>query len=151
MPVRKCKTWVLIANGTSARALENDGVGKGLRPAPDFEMAVENPPTREQGSDRPGRVHDRKGAGRHAMEPKADWHRREKSLFAKAVAERLAAAADGSAFDRLVLVAPPTAMGDLRTALDDRIRKLIVGEITKDLTHGTDAEIERQVGEVLAV
>lgn len=151
MPVRKRKTWIVVANGASARALTNTGVGKGLDPSPAFEMTAEHPPTRDLGSDRPGRVHDRFGPGRHAMEPKADWHRQDKAAFVKIVAERLESAARAGAFDRLVLVAPPTAMGDLRTALDGRTRALIAGEITKDLTHNALSEIERHVGEVLAV
>lgn len=151
MPVRKRKTWIVVANGTTARALENDGVGKGLTPLPAFEMSVGSPPTRDLGSDRPGRVHDRFGPGRHAMEPKADWHRQDKAAFARAVAERIAGAVQAGEFDRLVLVAPPTAMGDLRAALDDRTRAKIIGEITKDLTHSPNADVERHVGEVLAV
>lgn len=151
MPNRKRRTWIVVANGTTARALENEGVGKGLNPAPAFEMTVESPPTRDLGSDRPGRVHDRFGPGRHAMEPKADWHRRDKALFAKAVAERIEVAARDHAFDRLVLVAPPTVMGDIRGALDRHTSELVTGEVTKDLTHSDLAEIERHLGEVLAV
>lgn len=151
MPVRAHKTWVVVANGTAARALANDGVGKGLVPDPALTMSIEDPPSRDLGTDRPGRVHDRFGPGRHAMEPKVDWHRQEKSRFAKAVAERLESAARDGAFDRLVLVAPPTAMGDLRAALGDRVRAMVTGEITKDLTHEPDAAIEGHVGEVLAV
>ena len=151
MPIRKCRTWVVVANGTTARALENEGVGKGLNPAPAFEMSVESPPTREQGSDRPGRVHDRFGPGRHAMEPKADWHRRDKALFAKAVAKRIESSARDGRFDRLVLIAPPKAMGDIRAALDRHVRDLVTGEVTKDLTHGDLAEIEKHLGDVLAV
>lgn len=151
MPASKRKTWVLVANGTTARVLENTGVGKGLQRSPAFEMHVESQPTRDLGSDRPGRVHDRFGPGRHAMEPKADWHRQDKLAFAKAIAERLDSAAQAGEYDRLVLVAPPTVMGDLRATLDGHTRALICGEVTKDLTHGGPAEIEMHIGGALAV
>ena len=151
MPVRKRTTWVVVADGARARALENTGVGKGLDPSPILEMEVEPRPTRDLGSDRPGRVHDRFGPGRHAMQPKADWHRQDKADFLKSVAERLDSAAQDGAFDRLVLIAPPTAMGHLRAALNDKTRASIAGEITKDLTHASRSEIESQIGSVLAV
>lgn len=151
MPVPKRRTWVVVADGARARALENTGIGKGLDPSPAFEMQVEPRPTRDLGSDRPGRVHDRFGPGRHAMEPKADWHQQEKADFLNTVVERLDTAARDGVFDRLVLIAPASAMGYLRGALADRTRALIAGEITKDLTHGTLSEIERHIDGVLAI
>ncbi len=141
----------MVANGTTALAYENDGVGHGLHPLPAFEISVESPPTRDLGAERPGRVHDRFGPGRHAMEPKADWHRQGKTAFARSVAERLEAAVEAGQVDRLVLVAPPTMMGDLRAALSRQVHDLVDGEITKDLTRSSRADLETQIGEVLAV
>ena len=151
MPVQKRRTLVVVANGTAAKGYENTGVGKGLDPSPVFEMAVDNPPTRERGTERPGRVHDRFGPGRHAMEPKADWHRQDKAAFARSVTERLESAVREGAVDRIVLVAPPTMMGDLRSVMSDRIRHLLGGEITKDLTHSGPSEIAVHISGVLAV
>ncbi len=151
MPVPKRRTLSLVANGTTAKAYENTGVGKGLTPMPDFEMAIENPPTREQGTERPGRTHDRFGPGRHAMEPKADWHRQDKAAFARTLAERLDTVVRTGPIDRLVLIAPPTMMGDLRAMLTPQTRDLVSAEITKDLTHIGPSEIEAQIGDVLAV
>lgn len=151
MPVQKRRTLVVVANGTAARGYENTGVGKGLDPAPVFEMAVDTLPTREQGTERPGRVHDRFGPGRHAMEPKADWHRQDKVAFARTVAERLDSAVQEGSVDRIVLVAPPTMMGDLRAVMSDRVRPLLGGEIAKDLTHSGPSEIAVHISGVLAV
>ena len=151
MPVRKRRTLVVVANGTTASAYENDGVGHGLHPLPGFELSVESPPTRELGAERPGRVHDRFGPGRHAMEPKADWHRQGKTEFARSVAERLDSVLEAGHVDRLVLVAPPTMMGDLRAALSRQTHDLVDGEITKDLTRSNRSELEAQIGGVLAV
>lgn len=123
----------------------------GLHPSPAFELTAGSPPTRDIGSDRPGRVHDRFGPGRHAMEPKVDWHRQDKAMFAKAVAEKIESAVQDRVCDRLILVAPPTVMGDLRAALDRHSHDLVSGEVTKDLTHCSPAEIAEQVSGVLAV
>ena len=141
----------MVANGTTAMAYENDGVGHGLRPLPDFEISVASPPTRDLGAERPGRVHDRFGPGRHAMEPKADWHRQGKTEFARSVAERLDSIVQAGHVDRLVLVAPPTMMGDLRAVLSRQTRDLVDGEITKDLTQSSRSDLEAQIGGFLAV
>ena len=106
-PVKPVKTRILIADGARARVLLNRGPGKGLEATALTDLAAEHEPTRELGSDRPGRVHDRMGPGRHAMAPRVDWHEFEKTRFAREVATALNRAAGGQAFDRLILVAPP--------------------------------------------
>ena len=66
--------WVVVADGEKALFLENRGDGL----HPDFEVvrefAEENPPTREQGSDRPGRFNDGPSAHRSAVAD-TDWHK----------------------------------------------------------------------------
>ncbi len=115
--MKPVKTWILIADGARARILLNEGPGKGLKPALDHEFATVHAPTRELGSDRPGRVHDRFGPGRHAMEPPADWHEYEKQTFAAEIARLLEEEAQKGSFDRLVVVAPPKTLGELRRTL----------------------------------
>lgn len=132
--MKKKVTWILVADGARARVLANEGVGKGLQPIAD-EMTHELPPTRELGTERPGRSGGQRGTGiRHAIQPHVDWHRFEKEKFSKEVAALLDAAAERNAFDRLVLVAPPRTLGDLRAALGAKSRSRIHAEIDKDLT-----------------
>jgi len=149
--VRKHVTWVLVADGQRARILQNDGPGKGLAPVPPGEIGHANPPTREQGADRPGRTQESVGGARHAMEPRADWHRAEKARFAAELAGRLERAARDDAFERLILIAPPQPLGDLRKALPESVRARVAAEIDKDLTHAADAEVARHLAAVLAV
>ena len=144
-------TWVLVADGARARVYRNDGPGKGLVALPDQAASITIPPTRDLGTDRPGRTHDRFGPARHAMAPRADWHTAEKRAFAASLAERLGEVERQGAFDRLILVAPPKTLGDLRKACGAHVRDKVAGEISKDLTHATDSEIAEQVGQVLAV
>jgi len=133
--MKKKVTWILVADGSRARVLVNDGIGKGLQTAINGEMTHDLPPTRELGSDRPGRGGQRATGNRHAFEPHVDWHRFEKEKFSKAMATILDAAAERNAFDRLVLVAPPRTLGDLRSALGAKSRARVHAEIDKDLTH----------------
>ena len=46
-----------------------------------------------------------------------------------------------AAFDDLVLVAPPKALGELRAALDVRVQGHVTAELGKDLTHLTVHEM----------
>ena len=61
--------------------------------------------------------------------------------------QRLAA----KAFDRLVIVAPPSALGDLRAALSAHMKPHIYAELNKDLTKTPAAELPQHLAGVLAV
>ena len=129
------KTWVLVADGARARILENGGPGTGLAPALGFDFAASHAPTRDFGADKPGRVVGGGVGSHHAFEPKIDWHTFEKHLFAKELAKALESALHKAAFDDLVLVAPPKALGELRLALAEGVKSRVSGEVGKDLTH----------------
>lgn len=149
--MKAIRTWIVIADGAQARLFQNAGPGKGLALLPDGEMQGERAPTREIGSERPGRVHDRMGPGRHAMAPRADWHEQQKQDFLKQVAARLDAAAAEKAFDRLILVAPAKALGELRAALGRGTAQRITGDLPKDLTPLPTAELPRHLDHLIAL
>jgi protein required for attachment to host cells len=149
--MKKTITWFLVADGARARILMNDGVGKGLQPAVNGEFSRPLPPTRELGSDRPGRSQQRGVAGRHAFAPHLDWHEFEKEKFGREMARILDQAAERCAFDRLVLVAPPRALGNLRSALAPRTRSLVHAEIDKDLTNLPVGALPAHLTDVMAL
>ena len=60
-------TWILVADGAHARIYENLGPGKGLREIPGEALEQSIPPTRDLGTDRPGRVSESVGGARHGM------------------------------------------------------------------------------------
>jgi len=63
------------------------------------------------------------------------------------------ALADGSrekAYDQLILVAAPSALGDLRAALSPEVRAKVVAEVPKDLTKTPDAAVAEHLKDVLA-
>jgi protein required for attachment to host cells len=149
--MQKKVTWILVADGARARVLMNDGIGKGLQPALNGEMVHALPPTRDMGTDRPGRSQQRNTAGRHAIQPHVDWHRFEKEKFSREMAALLDSAAERGAFHRLVLIAPPRSLGDLRAALGAKARSLVHAEIDKDLTHVTIRELPDHLTRVVAL
>src|SRR6185295_2669149 len=100
--MQKKVTWILVADGARARVLMNDGAGKGLQPTADGDLTHSLPPTRELGTDRPGRPHQRDTSARQPIQPHVDWRRFEKEKFSKELASLLDAAAERGAFHRLV-------------------------------------------------
>jgi len=135
MPKKLEKTWVLVADGARARIFVQDSVGMELTPVLAEKDDQSRLPTRDIGTDKPGRTQERVADGsRHAMAPRVDWHEFEKELFAKKMAKILDQAAQKKAFDRLVLVAPSKTLGQLRHALGKTAHEKITAEINKDLT-----------------
>lgn len=135
-------TWVVVADGERARFLSGTGALRTLDTASVPDMVLDNPPTHEQGTERPGRTHESAQTGtRHAMAPRVDWHRFEKEKFAHSVAEIVNRAAFDKAFDRLVLVAPPETLGNIRPVLSKAAQGAVTQEIDKDLTKLTDDEL----------
>lgn len=131
--------WALVADAQHARFLQRQ-VPFGAWSEREAEaIAIHNPRSREQGTDRPGRVHESATTARHAVEPRTDPHREAKRAFARRLAERLEAEAAGYA--RLMLVAPPAFLGDLRAELGDATRRKVTASLDRDLVHAPLAEI----------
>ena len=151
MPIRRLKTWVVVADGARARVLINEGPGSGLKPALDHEFveAETHRHARDVKSDRPGRAFDTGSGQRHAMEPHHDPHAWEKRQFARTVARLIDDHAGRPSFDRLILVAPPRVLGDLRVELPRRAAARVVHELDKDLTHAPLSDIADHLRDVL--
>jgi protein required for attachment to host cells len=135
--------WVLVGDGRRALFLENHG-DPDLLDLRVIEARIdENPPTREQGSDAPGRAFLAVGkGGRSAVEP-TDWHELEKEHFAREVATRVNKAAESGEMNEIVIVAPPRVLGELRKQLSPKAQSKVRGELDKDLTRHPLPEIEK--------
>lgn len=147
MLTKKRTTWVLVCDGARGRVFVNRGRGTGLEEVETAEHEDARRRTRELLTDRPGRSFESVGEARHAMAPSTDWHRFEKEHFAKEMAAIINAAAVADKFDRLVLVAPPRALGDLRAALNAQAADRVAGEIGKDLTNVALHDLGGHLGE----
>ena len=137
-------TLVLVGDGQKALFLRNKGHALNIRLVVEEVLQRDNPPTREQGTDRPGRSSASVGVARSAME-EPDWHHIAEERFAGELAEALYRHAHANLFDNLVIVAPPKVLGNLRKALHAEVIARVTGEIPKELTSHPVAEIERLV------
>jgi protein required for attachment to host cells len=134
--------WVLVADGEKALFLRNEGDAEYPNLQVVRQMREENPPTREQGTDRPGRYKDGPNEHNSGME-QTDWHRIAKERFADEIAERLYKMAHRGEFERIVLVAPPTVLGEMRQKLHKEVVQRVSAEIPKTLTGHPLDEIEK--------
>ncbi len=132
--MKKTVTWIVVADHQRARVYENDGPGKGMAEVPGLAFETHLRPDREIMADKPGRSHESATTGRHAIEPRTDAHRLEGKRFVEGVVEALDQAAKRDAYQRLIVVAPPRALGEFRDALPARVRDKVTGELAEDLT-----------------
>jgi protein required for attachment to host cells len=144
-------TWILIADGARARLYSNSGPGKGIEAVPGGVIEGDHRPDHELVRDGLGRTFESVGETRHAIQPRTDPHRELKRDFSKELAAMLDQRLAAKAFDRLVLVAPPSALGDLRAALPAHMKPHIYAELNKDLTKTPAAELPQHLAAVLAV
>jgi protein required for attachment to host cells len=136
---------VFVGDGRKALFLRNEGDEKFPNLKVERVLTQDNPPTREQGSDKPGRTLKSAGSShRSSMEP-TDWHDLEEHRFAREVAGALETAVRDNEVKALVVVAPARTLADLRRALHASVKDKIVAEIDKDLTKHPVYEIERHV------
>lgn len=135
------RTWILIADASRARVLEGDGSGQGLKQVEGLHFETDLPPTHELVRDRQPRSVESVGSARHAISSGIDPHRKEKRRFIDEVAQIIEDHLERKAFDRLVVVAPPQALGDFRDAFAESVRTRIVNEVAKDLTKTPNQDI----------
>jgi protein required for attachment to host cells len=147
--MKPTRTWVLIADGARARVLENDGPGRGLTAVEGLIFSSDHSATHDLVLDRQGRSFSSQGHGRSAIEPHSDPHRDLKTKFAHHLADVLSRGLEQGSYDRLVIVATPVTLGDLRAAMTDPVRSKIIGELAQDLTKLPTAEVASHLDHIL--
>jgi len=84
---------------------------------------------RDRDSDRPGRVFDSFGKGRHALAPGQTGRRQTIQRFAHEVGNYLNRALTAGDFTHLVLISDPTFLGVLRQELSAALQRSLCHEI----------------------
>ena len=150
MPMKPTRTWVLVADGQHGRILSRTGTVTNLEAVAGGAFENEQHGSGDVGGGRPDRTRESVAGAPHALGTCADWQRAEKCDFARQLAERLEDGAWQDQFDRLILVAPPRTLGDLRAVLGPCARGRLAGDLDKDLTGMSPDDIEaRLVGAAL--
>lgn len=146
---RHPSTWILIADGARARVVAYHGPGNPLTEVSAHEYAGDHAATHEILSDRGSSSYQSVGSGRSKVEPHSDPHRELKSKFAHELAEMLAG--EIASYDRLVVVAAPVTLGDLRQCLSHQVNAKVIGELAEDLTKLPNDKVAAHLRGVLNV
>lgn len=137
--------FAFVGDGRKALFLRNAGDEKFPDLKTESVFIDENPPTHEQGSDRPGRVFMRAHTNRRSGVGATDWHDLEEHHFARRVATAMEALVHERNVKTLVVAAPPRTLAELRHAFHDDVKSRIIAEIDKDLTKHPIGEIEKHL------
>ena len=143
-------TWVLVADGHRARVFVNEGPGTGLKPALEQEFIHMLPPDRDLAADKAGSARSGGGDSHHTLDHHEDLHRHEKAVFARELARHLDGYLKDKRFERLVVVAPPRTLGELRADFSKAVAATVDGELAKDLTHATLPDLREHLGALIA-
>lgn len=136
---------VFVGDGCKALLLRNAGDEKYLDLRAERVFGEKDPPTHEQGADRPGVAVSRAQSQRRVSIEQTDWHRLEEERFAERVAKALEDMVRRHNVPAIVIAAPPKTLADLRRVFHADVKAKIVAELRKDLTNHPIGEIATHI------
>ncbi len=138
---------VLVGDGARALLFRNSGTPMSPKLAVEKQFEQFNPPTREQGTDRPTRGPTGFQSPRGNIE-QSNWHQLNEERFASDIADKLYHMAHANSFQRIIIVAPPKVLGALRKSLHKEVLDRIEAEVPKELASSPVRDIERELSEL---
>lgn len=166
--VRPPITWILVADGRQAqvyirekveklvplaspskRNLFAEAIAREPVPVPGMRWEAEPVEHYQVGRNATGMVFESASSARHMAEPHIDARQEVKDHFARTIAERLNRAKLDKLYDRLVLIAPPKMLGEIKKYLEKRVLKQIVAEMPKDLTYFDAESLAEHLGRIV--
>ncbi|APE30939.1 hypothetical protein BOX17_08210 [Halomonas aestuarii] len=137
-------TYIVVADAARARLFTRDGLK-----ISETDSLVHAEGRLHEGdlvTDRGGDVHESTSARSAGGESVATQHHEE--VFAREVADRLYRARVDNSMQKLILVAPPRFLGQLRDKVDGPTAKLVIHTLAKDLTKASVADIQEAVSDL---
>ncbi|MGD8327556.1 MAG: host attachment family protein [Sphingomonadales bacterium] len=131
---------ILVCDGAKALMFYNQGDMEYPNFQTVWEKVQDNPPTHEQGTDRPGRRSDT-GFHKSAMS-ETDFHDEAEKSFARTLIDAVDADILSKNIHQLIVVAAPHMLGELRPLYSSHIQDHISAEVDKDLVHQDSRSIE---------
>jgi len=136
---------IFVGDGRKALFLRNAGDAKFLNLKTERVFVDDNPPSHEQGTDRPGRGFARAHTNRRSAVEMTDWHDLEEHRFTQRVAAAMEMLVRERKVNALVVAAPPRTLAELRNSFNADVKSRIIAEIGKDLTKHPVDEIEKHL------
>jgi len=120
------KTWILVADHSRAQLYQNVGPGKNIEKVKDIASPPEPQPRHDDSHDGQDRRHDGE-------------------LFAGHLSTLLQDGRVKRNFDKLILVAAPKFLGQIRAKLDRETHKAVSATLDKDFMSFSDNEIQEHL------
>lgn len=137
---------VVVCDGGRFVVYENHGDTDRIDLRVAESATLPNPPTRQQGDDRPGR-YPATGGQRSAV-GQTDWHEEAEKRFLSELAAKIDQWASASLANKYVLIAPPRAIGHLRAQLSHHAEDQMLASVTGDYAHQPTDKIETLIGSI---
>ena len=134
---------VLVADGRKMLFFRNEGDATYPKLEVESHREDVNPDHHEQATDTAGRAAVPAGVGGGGSMEEVDFHQQEEDRFAAKAAEMLNKRTLANQIEKLIVVAPPRTLGELRKHYHKEVESRIAGEIPKDLTNMPVPEIEK--------
>ncbi|MGZ9096824.1 MAG: host attachment protein [Micavibrio sp.] len=146
IPHKKPVIWILVADKHVARLFRKNGHGiepfAEIKPVPHEKKDITNKSVGRAVSSSSGTIH-------HKYEPHMNESRKDALSFVQEITDWLHEPARDNAFDRLVLVAAPQMLGELRKILSKPVQARIVAEVDKDLTKMSEKDLQAELEKIL--
>ncbi|MGC1560519.1 MAG: host attachment family protein [Bradyrhizobium sp.] len=134
-----------VGDGRRALFLRNNGDAKFPNLKTEKVFVDENPPSHDQGTERPGRISKGSRTGGRSTVGPTDWHELEEHHFVRMVAAAKEGLVRANKVKTLIVVAPPRILAELRLAFHPDAKSCVAAEINKDLTKHPVWEIEKHL------
>ena len=138
------KSWVVVADGSKALIMRNEGDAELLNLQIVEHMDQPSAPDRELSADRPGRSQQSHGQGSSALE-ETDFHQKAEDDFLKKLAGLLNDKVYARDIEQFILVAPPKALGMLRAEMKKETIDAMTADLAKDFVKMPIPDIEKHL------
>jgi len=135
-------TWVLVADSARARIFEWTSHGGPLKELDDRVNSEGRQKESELVGDRPGSSFSSTGhSSGHPTQPRHSAVETAADEFARSLTAALKSGLETQQCERLVLVAPPAFLGQLRSHLDRRLEQAVAASVDSNLTRASAEDI----------
>jgi len=143
---RPPRIWVVAADAARARIFRAAGDKRLVEMEGLLNPVAGRAAERALRSDRQGHASNATHGGGHSLQRNAESGlQHETAEFARRLAHRLASSRRHGEVDRIYLMAEPRLLGAVRACLDRATRRLVAGEIDKDLTRQRPTAIRERL------
>ena len=136
---------IVVADSTRARIFTAESARSGLNEIETLANPEGRMHEQDMVSDIPGKDAGKGGAGNHAFQEKVEPKQQKIIEFAKRIAEYLDDVRKENKLGKLLLIAAPEFLGELRNHLSDETREKVTFELDKNLAHHDEEDIRKHL------